>query len=92
MTTLHLLYGFTGAGKTTFAKQLALEISAIRFTLDEWMVKLYGHHPNEAEFANYHQRVTEVIWQMTAQLARFDQEVILDSGAARLAMRHVTMP
>ncbi|MCY7392641.1 MAG: ATP-binding protein, partial [Leptolyngbyaceae cyanobacterium CAN_BIN12] len=35
MTTLHLLHGFTGAGKTTFAKQLALEISAIRFTPDE---------------------------------------------------------
>ena len=45
MTNLHLIYGFVRAGKTTFARKLESEISAIRFTHDEWMVKLYGHNP-----------------------------------------------
>ena len=80
MTTLHLLHGFIGAGKTTFAKRLAYEISAMRFTPDEWMVKLYGSNPPEAEFPNYLERVTELIWQMTEQLIQLDQEVILDFG------------
>ena len=80
MTTLHLLHGFIGAGKTTFAKRLAGEISAMRFTPDELMVKLYGHNPPEAEFTNYLERVTELIWQMTEQLIQLDRDVILDFG------------
>ena len=80
MSTLHLLHGFTGAGKTTFAKQLAHEIGAMRFTPDEWMVKLYGSNPPEAMFTVYFERVTALIWQMATQLIQLNQDVILDFG------------
>ncbi len=35
--TAHLLHGFTGAGKTTFARQLEAETGAVRFCQDEWV-------------------------------------------------------
>jgi predicted kinase len=80
MATLHLLYGFTGAGKTTYAQQLEHEVSAIRFTPDEWMVKLYGHNPPAEYFASYLKRVIDLIWQVTTQMIHLGQDVILDFG------------
>ena len=38
---LYLLVGLPGAGKTTKAKQLEIEASALRFTPDEWMLPLF---------------------------------------------------
>ncbi len=80
MTNLHLIYGFTGAGKTTFARKLETEISAIRFTHDEWMVKLYGHNPEEEKFSDYYNRISDLIWNLTMQLLPLNQDVILDFG------------
>jgi len=40
MPTAHLIHGYLGAGKTTFARQLERNIPAIRFSHDEWMVRL----------------------------------------------------
>jgi predicted kinase len=37
-----LVVGCTGAGKTTHARKLADELGAIRFSIDEWMVPLFG--------------------------------------------------
>jgi len=38
---LYLLVGLPGAGKTTKARQLAVEASALRLTPDEWMLLLW---------------------------------------------------
>jgi predicted kinase len=42
VTTLFLTVGLPGAGKTTRARQLATEHSALRLTPDEWMIPLFG--------------------------------------------------
>ncbi len=80
MTNLYLIYGFAGAGKTTFARKLEADISAIRFTHDEWMVKLYGHNPEEDKFSDYYNRISDLIWNLTMQLLSLNQDVILDFG------------
>lgn len=80
MATIHLLHGFTGAGKTTFAKKLETEIGAVRFSPDEWMVKLYGNNPPEEYFAEYFERVESLIWQVAAQVLAVEVDVILDFG------------
>ena len=80
MATIHLLHGFTGAGKSTFAKELESEIKAIRFSPDEWMVKLYGNNPPEEKFAEYFQRVESLIWHVAEQVLKLEQDVILDFG------------
>ena len=80
MTTLHLIHGFIGAGKTTFARKLESDLSAIRFTHDEWMIKLYGHNPPEQKFAEYHARISGLIWELTFKFLHLSQDVILDFG------------
>lgn len=40
--TLHLICGSTGAGKTTYALELSETLGAVHFSIDEWMVGLYG--------------------------------------------------
>lgn len=42
MATAHLIHGFLGVGKTTFARQLEERLPAIRFSHDEWMARRYG--------------------------------------------------
>lgn len=38
---LHLLYGLSGSGKSTLARTLQAQGPAVRFTLDEWMLRLH---------------------------------------------------
>jgi predicted kinase len=45
MATVHLICGFLGAGKTTFAKALAEQKSAIRFSIDELYLRLFADGP-----------------------------------------------
>jgi hypothetical protein len=49
VTTLFLTVGLPGAGKTTRARQLAKEHTALRMTPDEWMIPLFGDPQPEGE-------------------------------------------
>lgn len=80
MPKIYLIHGFVGSGKTTFAKKLAQETGAVRFTPDEWMIHFYGTNPKVDDFENYHDRVKDMIWQMTREFVARDQSVILDYG------------
>ena len=42
MPTAHMIYGYLGVGKTTFASHLEARHGAVRFSNDEWMTRLYG--------------------------------------------------
>ena len=61
MATLHLLHGPVGSGKTTFARQLERKIRAVRFTPDEWMIRLYGDRPPVETFQETLDRLYELI-------------------------------
>jgi predicted kinase len=39
---VRLVCELLAAGKTTYARQLAAQFPAARFTLDKWMIRLYG--------------------------------------------------
>lgn len=41
MATAHLIHGYIGAGKTTFARRLETELPAVRFTHDEGMARFF---------------------------------------------------
>lgn len=40
--TVHLLCGLVGAGKSTHARHLETDLPGVRFSLDEWMLRLYA--------------------------------------------------
>ena len=80
MATLHLLCGFIGAGKTTFAKSLERDHSAVLFSHDEWMVRLYGRNPPSEHFQTYYHRVEDLIWQMASRFLALGHDVVLDHG------------
>jgi len=77
--TAHLIYGFAGAGKTTFARQLELALPAVRFTHDEWMHKLYGPTPSAEDFQNL-PVLRDLIWQHASRMLELGCDVIFDDG------------
>ena len=84
MATAHLICGSTGAGKTTYALKLAGVTGAIRFTIDEWMARLFlPDAPEPLTFQWALERVIRCENQILAvcgQIAPLGRDVILDLG------------
>lgn len=87
MVQVFLMHGFVGVGKTTFAKQLALEKGAIRFSPDEWVVSLLGSTPEPELLRNVHMALEEQFLALTQQLVKVGLPVILDFGFWQKARR-----
>ena len=72
---LYLIVGLPGAGKTTKARQLEVEASALRFTPDEWMKSLFGRNdPATRDILE-----GRLIW-IALRALRLHTNVILDFG------------
>lgn len=88
---IHLICGSTGAGKTTYAQNLADELGGAHFGIDEWMVSLFGEDaPKELSPAWIGPRVSRCerqMWTMVLQLGRLGIPSILDFGFQRLEHR-----
>jgi len=80
MATAHLVHGFLGVGKTTFAKRLERSLPAIRFSHDEWMVRFYGTDPPADLFAGHSRAVTEQIDLLWPRCLELGVDVVLDLG------------
>jgi len=78
--TALLLHGFLGTGKTSLAKRLEEDRSAIRFSHDEWMSRLFGDDPPAAQFAVNAARVHQVMEQVWTRILRLGGTVVLDFG------------
>lgn len=83
-TLIHLICGSTGAGKTTYARELATETSGVVFSIDDWMVTLFGEDaPAKLDpewiFPRVH-RCEIQIWSMASQLGKRGVPSILDLG------------
>jgi len=88
---IHMICGSTGAGKTTFALQLAQKHEAILFSIDEWMENLYGAERNETTELEWMleriERCEKQIWEVCLQLLKNDKPVILDLGLSKKSHR-----
>jgi predicted kinase len=76
MPVLHLICGLPGSGKTTLAKQLELDLPALRLAPDEWMARIVGDGYDDAKRA----AVEAVQWEIAAQALRLGIDVILENG------------
>jgi len=87
MACVHLIVGNVGSGKTTYAIALADRLDAIRFSLDEWMVALFGKDLTATVDLQWRldriDRIEEQIWSLVAQLGARGVDVVLDLGLAK---------
>jgi predicted kinase len=75
---IHLLAGLNGAGKTTLARELARTLPGIRFSLDEWMLRLHGLSFDDQRYPELAERCRGLIWDTATQAIATDVAVILD--------------
>ncbi len=80
MATLHLMVGLPCSGKTTRAKQLEQERSALRLTPDEWQVALFGQDAQEPEHDARHSLIEALLWNIASRALALGTNVILDFG------------
>jgi predicted kinase len=88
---LHVIFGPSGAGKTTYAHAFARRERAVAFILDEWMARLFGPDiPRQVEYDWLVERVGRCeaqIWSNVAATMSAGTSVILDPGLMRKADR-----
>ncbi|OGN29197.1 MAG: hypothetical protein A3A33_02935 [Candidatus Yanofskybacteria bacterium RIFCSPLOWO2_01_FULL_49_25] len=76
MAKLILFCGLPGSGKTTLARKLAEETSAVRLCPDEWMADLDIDLFDEKRRA----KVEALLWKLGKELLTLGQNVILENG------------
>ena len=80
MPRLHVLCGLPGSGKSTFAKKLLTQISAIRLANDDWMIELFGTNPPETEFRVAVRKIETLQWRLAEDLLLHGVDVVWDYG------------
>jgi len=77
--TVHLLCGLNGSGKTTLARELEVSLPAVRFSLDEWMLRFYpGLHYASEDYGSRAETCKGLIWETALQVLRAGTDVVLD--------------
>lgn len=75
---VHLLAGLNGAGKTTHARHLETALPAVRFTLDEWMLRLHHLTFDDPAYPAAASDCRDLIWDTATQVLHTGVPVILD--------------
>lgn len=76
---VHLVYGLAGSGKSTLGRSLCADGSGVRFSLDEWMLRLFPDlHFESREYGAKAADVRELIWSLAEQVLLTGNDVVLD--------------
>ena len=90
--TVHIVFGPLGAGKSTIARQLAAQNNAVRFSIDEWMIQLFGadlpKSMSSSWMENRVRRCEAKIWAVASQIMNVGSDVVLDLGFMRVSDRN----
>ena len=80
MATLHLMVGLPCSGKSTLAQTLEHELPALRLTVDEWHIRLFGQDAEEPEHDARHSLIEALLWNIASRALELGTNVILDFG------------
>ena len=76
---MHLLCGFNGSGKTTYAKRLEKALPDVRFSLDEWMLRLYPDLSFDSTGYGFRaETCKDILWNAAQHVLACDVDVVLD--------------
>ncbi len=74
------MVGLPFSGKTTLARILERQYSALRLTPDEWQVRLFGQDAREPEHDARHSLIEAMLWNVASRALELGISVILDFG------------
>jgi len=80
MTTLYLICGMAGSGKTTLAKQLEVTSHAVRFSPDEWIKTIIRDETDKTELDRLRNPIEALQWITAQKVLRRGVSVILENG------------
>jgi predicted kinase len=80
LSTLFLICGLPGAGKTTLARQLELSQPALRLSPDEWIAPLLADPADTAELDRLRSPVEAVQWEVAKRVLALGIDVVLEWG------------
>jgi predicted kinase len=84
MATLHLVSGLPCTGKTTYAEALKGDTDAVVFSLDVWLITMFGRYGLEDIGHEEHTRrvlaCRDLTWPTASELLQQGVDVILDDG------------
>ena len=80
MATLHLMVGLPCSGKSTLAQTLEHELPALRLTVDEWHIRLFGQDAEVPEHDARHSLIEALLWNIASRALELGTNVILDFG------------
>ena len=80
MTTLALICGLPGAGKTTLARRLENFRPALRLCPDEWIKAIIKDEADQGELDRLRDPVEALQWQTARRLLTLGVSVILENG------------
>ena len=79
ISTLHLICGLPGSGKTILAKKIETETGAIRFCPDEWIKDIWGKTA-EIEGNTYRDQIEQLQWMIGKQILKSGIDIIIEWG------------
>ena len=74
------MVGLPCSGKTTLAKKLEQEQSALRLTPDEWQIGLFGQDAEDPQHDARHSFIEAMLWNIASRALELGINVILDYG------------
>lgn len=78
--TVHLLHGLPGCGKTRFAQQLQAVHGAVLLSHDEWVNRLFGFRPTQAQLVQVREPIHDMLWRLAHRLVQVGTDVVFDHG------------
>ncbi len=80
MSTLYLICGLPGAGKTTLAKKIEIDSKALRLCPDEWISIVIKDKKDKRELDRLREPVERLMWDLAKKLLVSGVNVILENG------------
>jgi predicted kinase len=74
------MVGLPCSGKSTLARTLEHEHSALRLTPDEWQLRLFGQDAEAPEYNARHTLIETLQWEVASRALALGINVILDYG------------